>query len=354
MPARRASVTDNYVAAAAESAYGAAAAAFSRVVPARNDGWEPNVQEVGTDSFRPGRQAMVADQSTQVPAGGTGSVEMLLPNSGNFLLLRDLLDTWNPQLAAVTDASKLRKLTVSSDGTGPAPDAARSLSYLVGRADQDQARRAILYAGCVVTDWTLACAVGDPASLTVNYDWATRDIQTPSSSATYTAPALSKPTSGPWYTWRDLAVTVGGVAIPVVTSISVTADRGLDTELYSLSDTAVKSQPSRARVPAYGVTLECRYDTTTAGLLDLWGVDGSTGEIVVSLTGNEDHKTSGADIITTSLTVSFAGGKVTGSEPVASLDAMSTISVALQPTDPYDGSATAVTLEAVGAQTAID
>jgi len=354
MPATAAGVTDQFIAVAAETSYAEAATTFARVVPARNDSWEPNIQEVGTESHRPGRQAMAADQATQVPAGGTGSVEMLIPNSGNFLLLRDLLDEWDTDLDPITDASSLRRFNAASNGTGPPPGAARSLSYLVGRADQDQARREILYSGCVVTDWALSCDVGGPALLTVNYDWAQRTIGRPSSDAAYEPPDLSKTISGPWYTWRDLLVTIDDTPVPVVTSLTATGDRGLDTELFGLSGTELKAQPSRGRVPAYSVTLECRYDATTAALLDHWGDDEATGAIAITLLGRVDLKSSGATPITTSLTLSFAEAKVVGSEPVASLDAMTTISVALQPVDPYDGATSAATLSAVGAQTAID
>ena len=354
MTAVRAGVTDNFIAAAAESSYGNAATTFARVVPARNDSWAPNIQEVDTDAFRPNRQTMTADQTTQVPAGGTGSVEMLVPNSGNFLFLRDMLDEWDATLDNVTNASSLRKLTLKSNGAGPNPTAARSLSYLVGRVDQDGARRAKVYAGCVLTDWELSCAVGEPLTMTANYDWNASAYQTPSSAGSYTAPALTSPVKGPFYTWRDVKVSINNTEIPVITSLSVTGTRGLDTELFKLQGQTSKTQPSRSAVPTYAVTLECRYDANTASLIQRWGVDGTTGAIVITATGREDKKSSSSTPIYTSLEVKFANAKVIGNEPVAALSGMSTISLALSPIDIYNGSSTAVQIEAVGAQTAIN
>ncbi|MXY16546.1 MAG: hypothetical protein F4Y57_05990, partial [Acidobacteria bacterium] len=79
MTALRAGVTDQFVAIAAETAYGTPATSGWRVIPAINDDWTPNIQEVGTGAFRPGRQAMVADQTQQVKVGGTGSIETRIP-----------------------------------------------------------------------------------------------------------------------------------------------------------------------------------------------------------------------------------------------------------------------------------
>ena len=353
MAAVKTGVTDNYVAVAAESTYGTAATAFTRVVPARDDSWTPEIQEIDTDAFRPSRQTAVADQTTQVPAGGSGTVEMLIPNSGNFLLLRDLLDSWTDP-ASVSNASSLKNMVLKSDGSGPDPSAARSLTYQVGRVDAGQARRPIIYSGCVLTDWELSCAVGEPATLTANYDFASRAFGKDSSDASYTAPGLTAKVAGPFYTWRDMTVTIGGAKLNVVTSLSITGDRGLNTELFQLGGSSVKTQPTRSEVPSYGITLECRYDSATDGLLKKWGDDGLTGKVVATLTGREDKKSSGATPIYTSVTATFANAKVMGSEPVMSLNDMTTISLELKPVDPYDGSTVAAQIDVVGAQTAIN
>ena len=354
MPSLQASVTDNFAAIVAESTYGTSPGAFNRMVPVMSETFTPEIQEVGTSSYRPDRQTNIGDQTTQVPVGGTGTLEMLLPNSGSFLMCRDLLDVWTAALATVSNASGLRKFTAKSDGTGPRASTVSSLSILVGRADQNQARRETIYSGAMVTDWSLSAAVGAPVSLAVNYDWVTRTTRTPSSNASYTPPSLSKKVQGPWYTWRDLTVTVGGVQIPVVTDLTITGNRGLDTTLYKLGGTAVKDQPRRSTVPTYSVALTCRLDSTTSTLREKWGNDGLTGAMVITLTGRSDQKTGGTSPIYTSFTFTFADAKVMGSEAASSLDGMSTIALMLDPVDPYDGSSTAVQLDIVGAQTAID
>ena len=354
MSATKFGTTGQFVAIAPEASYGAAAAAFNRVLPAIDDSWTPEVQEVGTDSFRPGRQAMVADQTVQIDVGGSGAVTCLLPNSGGFLMLRDLLDTLPTSVTRVTDATSLRKMTIKSDGIGPQSSQQRGLSILVGRVDRGQVRRETIYAGCVITGWTLSGSLGEPLNLAIEYDYAARSVRTPSSEASYSAPALAKKIAGPYYTWRDLQISIDGTEIPVATGLTVTADRALDTELYSLTADVLKDIPVRSGVPSYHVSLECRLDTITAGLRENWGTDGQTGSIVITLTGREDKKSSGSTPIYTAFVATFADAKVIGDEPVMSLDGMSVITVNMDVKDLYDGTSSTAQIEVVGAQTAID
>ena len=354
MPATKFGNTGQFVAIAPETTYGTPATTFNRVLPVTDDSWTPEVQEVGTDSFRPGRQAMVADQTVQVDVGGSGSVTCMLPNSGGFLMLRDLLDTLPGSLEAVTNASSLRKMTIKSDGVGPTSDQQRGLSFMVGRVDRGQVRRETVYAGCVPTGWTLAGSLGEPMSLTIEYDYAVRKVLTASSENAYSAPGLTKKIAGPYYTWRDLVITIDGTRVPVATGLTVTADRALDTELFGLRGSVLKDIPVRSGVPSYAVSVEARLDSITAGLREKWGDDGLTGSIVLALTGREDKKSSGADPIYTSFTATFANAKVNGQEPVMQLAGMSTITVDCGVVDPYDGSSAAAEIVVIGAQTAID
>ncbi|MDE0605058.1 MAG: phage tail tube protein [bacterium] len=342
------------MAVAAESAYGTAATAFTRVLPATDDSWTPEIQEVDTGAFRPNRQAMTADQTVQVPTGGTGTVTVNVAASGLFLMWRDLLDSFTAALGSVADSS-LKRLSLRTDSVGPTATSARSLSFLVGRVDVNQARRETVYAGCVPTGWTLEASPGAPVTLAVEYDYASEADRTPSSSGSYAAPALSSVTDGPFYTWRDVAVSIGGTTLPTVTGLTVTADRALDTDRRYLDGDATKSVPIRGTgLPAYTVSVDAHLDSTTAALLANWGVDGTTGEIVVTLTGREDLKTGGSTPRYTSVTVTFAEAKIIGTQPVASLDGLTTVTVECQVVDPYTQSGVAGQIEVVSAQSAIN
>jgi len=354
VPATPFGVTGQFIAIAPEAVYGTAPVAFNRVIPVRNDSWTPEIQEVGTDSFRPGRQAMVADQTIQVPVGGTGNTECLIPNSGGFLLFRDLLDYWNPALAAVTDASSLKKLTLQTNGVGPLASAVRSLSIMVGRVDQGQVRREAIYSGCVITGWTFSAAISEPVTLAIDWDWAQRTELTPSSEAAYTPPALAKKVSGPYYAWRDFQLQVGGEKLSSVTSFTFTAAKALDTALYALIADTLKDQPIRSGVPEYTASVEARMNAQTQALYANWGNDGDVGALVATLTGREDLKSSGSDPKFTSFVLTTQAAKANGQEPVATLDGIPTQSLDLQIKDPYDGSSLAVAIEIIGAQGAID
>ena len=353
MAPKRAGILDQFVAISAESVYGQAATAFNRVVPANNDSWEPEIQEVSTSAHRPGRQAMQADQSIQIPVGGTGSIETMVAEAGMFLLMRDLLDEWSSALGSVAN-SNLKTLTLKSNALGPRSDVVSSLSALIGRADVAQARRESLYAGCMVTDWELAGSVGEPIMLTINYDWAADSTRTQSLDNAYSAPSLSKIIKGPFYSWRDLSISVDGDQLATLKSFSLTGNRGLDTERRYLQGTSVKAQPQRNTVPEYGLVLECDLDAKTREIRDLWGSDGLTGEIVVTLTGRTDQKTGGSDAIYPSIAFTMATAKVEGDEPAMELEGPTGISLNLAGKDLGDGSTPALQCVIAAAQTAID
>ena len=353
MPALRAGILDQFVAIAAESTYGNAPSTFARVVNASNDSWTPEVQEVAADAFRPGRQAVQADQTIQIPVGGSGSIETRIGEGGMFLLMRDLLDQASA-LASVQNASGMKKLTLKTNSVGPSLATPNSLSVMVGRADVDQARRETIYSGCSVTDWELSGSVGEPVGLTINYDWVKRALNKASSDGSYSPPALSKIFKGRDYTWRDLSIAIGSTTIGTATSFTLSANRGLNIERRYLIGSAAKEQPLRNAIPEYSAMLECDYDAGTAALLQNWGEDGLVGKVVATLTGRTDNKSSGASPVYPSIVFTLGNAKVTGSEPGMDLGGHSTISLELAGVDPGDGYTPAMQIDIIAPQTAID
>ena len=333
MPIQRKSVTDQFIAVGAEAVFGTPPADFNRLVPARNDGgWQPDIQEINTDGFRTGRQAMQPDQTIQVPIGGSGSIESLVAENGMFLLFRDLLDT-QAALAAVSDSDG-KLLTLSSDSTGPPPSMVRSLSFVAGRSDVDHARRETIYKGCTLTDWSIGAEVGAAVMASLNYDYVSEEDRIGSDLAAYAPYTLGELTKGPYYSWRDVAITVDGDTLRTCMGFELTGDRMLAIDRRYLQGSTNKSQPIRSGPPAYAGTFECHMNSATQALFKKWGKDERTGPIVVTLAGRSNIAADPtSDVVMPFIRFTVNDAKVLGASPEAQLAGLTTQTLAWQAVD---------------------
>ena len=289
---------DSYVGFAVETAYG------TYVEPTRSFEAEADFakranQYLERQGLRAGRQTRRVAEVRTVARGAAGSMPVTVMQTGFGMLFNAMLDTAATETAAgATTARLMTFASLQEFGV-------QSLSCQVVRGTPTDTQ-AYTYKGGTISGWELTQSVDDYLKLSVDLDFAEEVTDEAAHTATYPADADE-------FAWPDLAVTLGGSAIPV-RELKITAARGLNLEKYRLVGSAIKRQPVRVNDAEY--TAEFTIDYENEAAYDLF-VSGDATALVCTWTGPTAIESTN---IFSSLTVTFPEYQIRGDTPEAVLD----------------------------------
>lgn len=228
------------------------------------------------------------DKLAQGAAANTTATTETLTNAGNVWGDVTLLGGVNG-----TDAARLQTYTVADRLTY-----GRSATLQFNRPSRDGMDRPFTYAGMKVTSWVLRVALDGWVELEVNW--------TGKPGVTATTLATASFISSDVYNFTDIAVTVGGTAIPIF-SFELTGTWAMQADTRNLSNTL--REPLANDFWTITGTMDAEFTDMTAYTAFLAGTQAA---LVATLTG--DTIPSSASAYATTITI--AAMKYTGSTPV--------------------------------------
>jgi len=256
---------DSYVNVARETVYGTYVAG-TRSFEAEGDPARRVNQYLERQGLRAGRETRRSAEVRTIGLGAEGTLPLTVMQSGFGMLFRAMLD--NAAIAQVGATDAWLQTFESTQQFG-----SESLSLQVVRG-KESGTKAFTYPGTVVSAWELTQAVDEYLKLNLTLDSQDEETATAAAAAVYPADNLE-------YAWPDLVVTIDGTEVPA-RSLTISANRGLDTERRRLRGSRLKQVPVRTADPEYGIELELDYTDET--FYDLF-VSGETVPVVAEWTG---------------------------------------------------------------------
>lgn len=232
--------------------------------------------------------------------------------AGSVKIAGDIdLELWNQPLATL-----LTHMfgSVATTGTGPYTHTAtpgslkgKSLTVQVGRPDITGTVRAFTYAGVKITDWELACKVGEIPTLKLSVSAKSETTATALASASYLAD------SSP-FTFVQGSLTVAGSAVATLNDVSLKAKNNLkvDRNVVNASASIIEQLDSGMREYTLTATSDFEdltaYTRYTAGseVAAVLAFDNGTDSLTITLNVRTDGDTpvlSGMEILKQPLTL---------------------------------------------------
>lgn len=257
---------DSFAGIARETVYGTFVSP-SRSYEIENDDAKRDQSYLSRQGLRAGRQADRVAERRTFGIGGMANPTITPCQTGLGLWLKAMFDTNVAPAQQAAGTAYLQTYTTAQEFNG------ESVTYQVVRG-KPSGVQAFSFPGTVVTGFEIVQDLDKYLKLNLKLD--SQDARTADSAATATYPALDVE-----YGWPDMALTIGGVAVPA-RKFKFSADRGLDTKRYRLQASALKQAPTRVADPAYGLDIELDWIDDT--YYDLF-VAGTTQAVVATWTG---------------------------------------------------------------------
>ena len=324
-----ASILDQVVQIGVESTYGTAVAP-TRAYEAKADTFQRDVEYIQSIGFRKDMETILSGRDTTVSLGATGSIEMDVMDKGMGLLLQHTLGTSAIAQQGSTAAYLQTFTTNDTGGTG-------SFTVQSSKVDSGGTARGFTNEGSVITGFNINQELGANTSMTFNFDSETE--QTSTAIATPSYPSSMTP-----FNYTMATIEIDDSAVNTFTSFSLEGDLAMDTARRHLKGSATKSQPKRSGVPSYTGTITGEFADLTQYAAFVAGTEFKLEFIATAGTAI-------AGSYYPYFHVTMPKCKWTGSTPVSSLDAMTTID--LPYTVLWDGSTPAITLTYMSSDTAV-
>ena len=247
--------------------------------------------------------------------GATGSIESAVLSEGELERFGSLIGV---KQAPGTPASGVYTTTLSADAVGPD----KSYTILVGRTQTGagQPTEQFTYAGCVPTGFEISVEENGFLMATINYD--AREESKDGSVAVTASPVYPGTASiqPQMFIFEDCTISIGGNAVEIVKSFSLSGDLAMDTSRFFIKGSALKDMPIRSGVPSFTGSLSAEYNNDD--LFDLFAA-GDTTEIVFTATAPNNISSS----VNTrpSFQITIPAAQFDGSSPQSSLDGVSMI-----------------------------
>lgn len=230
-------------------------------------------ERIESTAVRKGSRMLRADRWAPNPKGASGSIPLeILSKTFGFWFLQAL---GHVEVATLTDADEGAFVQVFT----PASTTGLSFTAQVGKPDSTDEVHAFTYAGCKVTDFTIASDVDAITTIEVGVD-AAKETVGGSGVFALAEPDYSALDDSELMTYVSGAITIGGDTVEVST-ISVKVDNGLNVDRWKQG--ATKREPVTDSQPTVTFELDMEFDNldqnarVTAAL-----AAGAMAEIIVS------------------------------------------------------------------------
>ena len=316
-----ASILDQVVQVGVESTYGTAVAP-TRAYEAKADTFQRDVEYIQSIGFRKDMETILSGRDTTVSLGATGTLEMDVMDKGMGLLLQHTLGAASGPTQQGSTAAYLQ--TFTTNDTGPTG----SFTVQSSKVDSGGTARSFTNEGSVITGFNINQELGANTSMTFNFDSETEQNSTAIATPSY-------PSSMTPFNYTEATIEIDDSAVSTFTSFNLDGDLAMDTARRFLKGSATKSQPKRSGVPSYTGTISGEFEDLTQYNSFINGTEFKLEFIV----------TDGTAIAGSHYPyfhVTMPKCKWTGSTPVSSLDAMTTIDLPF--TVLWDGSSAAITI----------
>lgn len=247
-----ATVHDQFVGVADETAYGTVAAptTFYEILSESING---AYERIESEAIR--GPVLRADRFAPNPKGASGDFEVEVLDKG--------FDFWLGHMFGATsvtgDGTTTAKVTTATLG----PLLGKSFSLQVGRyASGLDALVPFTYSGGKVTDWELSCEVDGIVKAKVTCDFCAEDIDNASGSAPLATPTY--PSGAQLLTFIGGTVTVGADSLPV-SAVTLSGSNGLKTDRYAMrgATSTTKREPKEEAVKELSFSLTAEFENVT-------------------------------------------------------------------------------------------
>lgn len=228
----------------AESAYGTPVT-VDRFYEFNSEGFKTDVAKVYSRGLRNSR-VQRADRVKTYIRGADGPLEMDILNKSFGLWFQHMLGQ-----NTVSGAGANKSHTCIMDALALQ---GKFLTVQAGRPDSGGTIRAFTYEGAKVKTWEIKCVLDEVAKLMVELDYENVLVSTGLASASYVA------TQEPLIFSEGL-LTIGGVTIAVVKSVSVKGDNNLKTDRRGLGN--VKKEPLANGPATLEISVDAEFDDRT-------------------------------------------------------------------------------------------
>jgi len=316
-----AGIYEQFLSVGVETTYGTAVG-LARSYEGQSDDWQRDVEYIESQGFREGLETTRSDRYEGISTGATGSTSLDVMNKGMGLILQHALGASSGPTQVGSTIAYTAAFTTNS--TGPTG----SYTWQMVRVDSGGTARPFTYEGCVCTGVDIEMALGANLNMTLNWDSETEQTSSAAPSPTYVASTTPFP-------YTTASVEIDDSAVTNVTAMSISLDNGLDTERRFLKGAATKGQPKRSSVPAYTGSMTAEF----ASLTDYNSFVNSSN-VKLELICTQTTAIVGSSYPYVHITMPAV--RFTGSSPVASLDALTSIEIPFTILD--DGTNAAVTI----------
>jgi len=297
----------------------------SVTVPLISESLAHERERLESEGIIPGHSILSADQWNGGPVTVGGDIQHELFTSGIDVLLKHMFGSQtNTGVGPYTHVYKPTTGTI--DG--------KALSIQVGRPGVAGTVHPFDFAGCKITQWEIACAAGEIATLGLTVVGQTVVVNQTLGTPTYTA-AGSKP-----FKFTHGAVSLGGSTVNV-TNATVSGDNGLKTDRRFLSATAggAIAEPLEAGRREYAGTLTgefndlTQYNRFVSGAEVALVLSFTAGSASLTIAGNVRYDgaggmVGGTDILTEDIPIKFVrttGGLAETAIKITTVNAVATI-----------------------------
>lgn len=212
----------------------------------RDESIKLNIDRIESQALRSGTRVQRSDRWAAGKKSVGGGVTFELANKSFGLLFKHFFGGVTSAQPNVGPDPTVWKHTFTP---GDFPVA---LTGQVGRTDVSGTTRAFTYHGLKVTDWELACGVGDIASIKTNFVGEDEDTSTGLAAASY-------PASLSLLTFVNGTLTIAGGAANVK-SVSLKGTNGLAQDRYFLGN-QLRSQPLENAMRVYDGKFEAEFES---------------------------------------------------------------------------------------------
>ena len=203
--------------------------------------------------------------------GAGGEIASAVYNKGQGIL-------WKHALGNIATTTPTNGVLTRDHTATPANLLGKGLSIQIGKPFYDSATlKPFSYLGCKVGSWSMACAVGDFASL--NFTFVAKNEDTAQTLGTYTPPTGLKVLS-----WSSGAFTIAGLTVPI-TEFSIAGNNQLDEDNYQMFSTS-RLEPQETQLREYTGSVTARFDSTNGMTLYNRFVNGTEAALVITLQGD--------------------------------------------------------------------
>lgn len=240
------SIMDTHVTLAKETTY-ATAVTPTTSFEAKVDDWDLENQYLESVGFRKNLQAVLDSRVKTIPMGGTGTVQLDFLDKG----MGTLLQSAGSGVSGPTQEGATTAYTTTVTASDEAPDS--SYTIQIARPDVDGNIVPFTHAGAVVTGWNVNQAMDAFLEVTYNFDFATLTTGTAEATPAYTADSTP-------FDWSEAAISLDGVAIGSVMSLSAEFNHAVKTNRRYLRNSSTKKIPIRNGVPEVTGTMNADFE----------------------------------------------------------------------------------------------